>query len=261
MKETTNLTLKPVLEKERVIHFLWQHLLLLVSLFIMTFGVAVCVRSNFGSSVISSNPLVMTLAGEIGKMPALSIGEYTNLMNVILVFGQFLILRRKFELIQLFQLIIGFFFGFLLDINMYLTSWMSCESLWSQIAAQVGGCVVLGTGIAFEVKCGSITMPGEGFPAALCKAFGMKFPKAKICVDVSLVVIAVLFCYLFFGRWLWNVAGPGTLFAMFFVGMVVKFYHGRMGWFDRILGYRPGFRRYIYGLQKYLMQHQDGAGD
>ena len=255
---TTEPIQKRVLVRERVIHFIWQHLLLLISLFVMTLGVAVCVRSNFGSSVISSNPLVMTLAGEAGKMPALTIGEYTNLMNVVLVIGQFLILRRRFELIQLFQLLIGFFFGVLLDVNMYLTSWMNCEELWSQIVAQVSGCVILGTGIAFEVKCGSVTMPGEGFPAALCKAYGMKFPKAKICVDVSLVAIAVGFCYLFFGHWLWNVAGPGTLFAMFFVGIVVKFYHGRIDWFDRVLGYRPGFRRYVYGLQKYLLHHNNG---
>ena len=108
--------------KEKIISFIWQHLLLLVSLFIMTFGVALSVRSNLGSSVISTIPFVMSLAGEAAKAPGLTIGEYTYVMNFLLVGLQILILRRRFHLVQLFQLIIGFVFGFLLDINMWLTS-------------------------------------------------------------------------------------------------------------------------------------------
>lgn len=51
------------MNREKVIMFAWQHVLLLVSLFIMTLGVALCVRSNLGSSVISTIPFVLTLAG------------------------------------------------------------------------------------------------------------------------------------------------------------------------------------------------------
>lgn len=239
-------------KREKVVLFLWQHLLLVVSLFLMTFGVALCVRSNLGSSVISSIPLAMTLAGESGRVASLSIGDYTNLMNMALVFGQILVLRRRFERVQLFQLVIGFLFGFLLDVNMHITSVAVCDTLPRQIMAQVAGCFVLGIGIAFEIRCGSVTMPGEGMPAAISKVAGVPFAKAKICVDISLVAIAVLLGYVFFGRWLWNVVGPGTLFAMFFVGMVVRFFDSRLGWFDSILGYRPGFRRYLFGLARYI---------
>ena len=59
--------------KDKVISFLWQHLLLLISLFIMTFGVAVCVRSMLGSSVISVLPYVFENAGSRGLVPALTI--------------------------------------------------------------------------------------------------------------------------------------------------------------------------------------------
>lgn len=79
--------------KEKIISFIWQHVLLLVSLFIMTFGVALSVRSNLGSSVISTIPFVMSLAGEAAKAPGLTIGEYTYVMNFFLVGLQILILR------------------------------------------------------------------------------------------------------------------------------------------------------------------------
>lgn len=43
--------------KEKAISFIWQHILLVLSLFVMTFGVALCVRSNLGCSVISHDSL------------------------------------------------------------------------------------------------------------------------------------------------------------------------------------------------------------
>ncbi len=51
----------------------------------MTFGVALCVRSNLRSGVISSIPMSLRHAGEGGLTPGCTIGGYTNLMNVTLV--------------------------------------------------------------------------------------------------------------------------------------------------------------------------------
>lgn len=238
--------------KERIISFCWQHLLLLFSLFVMTIGVAVCVRSMLGSSVISVLPYVFETAGKQAMVPALTIGQYTYVMNGLLVVGQMLVLRRQFEWVQLFQLLVGFFFGTLIDVNMQLTSWLVPVGFWQQAAAQVAGCVILGVGIALEVCCGSVTMPGEGFPVAVSRMTGIDFPKVKIAVDTALVALGVLSCYVFFGDWQWHIIGIGTLFAMFFVGTVVRVVSRHLGWFRHLLAYRPGFRRYIYGLARYI---------
>jgi len=238
--------------KERIVSFCWQHLLLLFSLFVMTVGVAVCVRSMLGSSVISVLPYVFEHAGRQSMAPPLTIGQYTCIMNFVLVACQILVLRRRFEWVQLFQLVIGLLFGALIDVNMRLTSWLVPVTLWQQAAAQVAGCIVLGTGIALEVCCGSVTMPGEGFPVAVSRVTGIDFPKVKIVVDIVLVGLGVVACYLFFGAWQWHIIGVGTLFAMFFVGAVVRVVSRRLGWFRRLLACPPGFRRYIYGLARYI---------
>ena len=65
-------------------------------------------------------------------------------------------------------------------------------------------------------------MPGEGITVAISRVSGLPFPKAKIYVDSALVISAVVLSYLFFGRWLWNVVGVATLFAMIYVGLAVK---------------------------------------
>lgn len=241
--------------KEKIINFLWQHFLLLISLYIMTLGVALCVRSCLGSSVISSIPMAFSIAGEEGLAPGLTIGGYTNIMNILLVALQILILRKRFRAVQLFQLIIGFLFGALIDFNMYLTSYFSYDLLWQQTLAQIAGCSVMAFGIAMEVRCGSVTMPGEGIQVALCEVTGMPFPKMKIIVDTALVVLAVVSCYIFWGKWVWAIIGPGTLFAMIYVGWMVRIIGRHFAWFDRLLAYRPGFRRYIFGLARFLFHN------
>ena len=231
-------------KKDRIISFIWQHVLLLISLFIMTVGVAVCVRSMLGSSVISTLPYVFETAGrQIPGVPRLTIGQYTYLMNGLLVVGQLCVLRRRFEAVQLFQLLVGFVFGSLIDVNMWLTTWLEPTTLWMQIVAQVAGCTLLGLGIALEVRCGSVTMPGEGFPVAISAVTGIEFAKVKIGVDTTLVVLAVAAGYAFFGTWQWHIVGIGTLFAMVYVGMVVRVAGRHLGWFDHLLAYRPVFLR------------------
>lgn len=242
--------------KTRVLSFCWQHILLLLSLNLMTLGVALCVKSSLGSSVISSVPFVLSLAGAAGTpcIPALTIGDYTIAMNFFFVLCQLLILRRQFEAVQLFQLLIGFVFGWLIDMNLSLVSHLDCSSAAMQTVTQLAGCTVMGIGIAFEVKCGSVTMPGEGITIALSRVTGRPFAKIKIMVDTTLVIAAVAMSFIFFGSWLWNVVGAGTLFAMFYVGLVVKYVSPRLGWFDRVLEYVPGFRRYIFGLARFILR-------
>ncbi len=238
--------------KDRVVSFVWQHVWLLVSLYIMTVGVAVCVRSMLGSSVISVIPYVMQDAGDAGFVPQWTIGQYTWLMNCLLVVGQMIVLRKDFEMVQLFQLLVGFVFGSFIDLNMWLTSWMADLALWQEIMSQVLGCTILAYGIAMEVRCGSVTMPGEGLPVAISRKIGVEFPKVKIFVDISLVAIGVVLCFVFFGRWLTHIIGIGTLFAMVYVGFMVRMSGKTLDWFNCVLGYRPGFRRYVYGLARFI---------
>lgn len=241
----------------RLLEFVWQHIWLLISLFVMTFGVALCVRSNLGSSVISSIPMAFSLAGEEYKVPGLTIGGYTNIMNFILVGLQIIILRRRFEAIQLLQLVIGIIFGAFIDLNMIITSYLDYSTLLMQIVAQFLGCSVMALGISAEVRCGSVTMPGEGIQVAISKVSGLPFAKVKILVDSILVILAVASCYVFWGSWQWNIIGAGTLFAMLYVGYCVKILSRHLGWFDKILGYRPGVGRFLFGLARYIYKKRD----
>ena len=124
-----------IFHEKKIISFSWQHLLLIVSLSIMTCGVALCIRPNFGSSVIATIPFIIALAEEVSIVSLFTIVEYTHIMNFLFIGLQILILHQRFPRIQLFQFIIGFVFGFLLDVNMQPTSIIVCNksyTFWNQ---------------------------------------------------------------------------------------------------------------------------------
>lgn len=240
------------IDKQRIIGFIWQHVLLLLSLFLLSLGVAICIRSSLGSSVISALPYSFSLAGEDGLVLQFTLGMYTNILNVLLVLGQIIVLRNKFKPIQLLQLFIGVVFGVLIDLSMILTTVLITSDIMFQLIEMIVGSSIMALGVAMEIRCASITMPGEGLPAALSKLTGKSFANMKIYVDLALVISAIISMFIFFGNWKWNIVGAGTLFAAIYCGTAVKFISKRLDWFDRLLGYQPGFRRYFFGLAQYI---------
>ena len=222
--------------KTKAFSFVRRQFLLLVSLFFLALGVALCVRSDLGSSVISSAPYAFYLAGKKGLVPDWTLGMYTNLLNVLLVAGQILVLRRRYRPWQLLQLLIGVVFGVLIDASMAITSiFESVGEIELRLLIMFAGSTLMALGVSMEMRCASITMPGEGLPAALSKLTGKPFANMKILTDILLVTAAIVSSFLFFGEWMWNIVGGGTLFAMIYIGMAVKFISRHLGWFDRLL--------------------------
>lgn len=229
--------------------FIRQNLLLLVALYIMAFGCAMFLCSHLGSSAISSLPFVLSLAGndhasQIGIYPpALTVGGYTIVMNAIFVVLQILLLRRRFQPFQLLQLVVGAFFSVLIDVNMGLinslitTDPSTTAGLINGIILVVLGGAVMGLGVACEVRCKSAMMPGEGIQIAIATVTGKEFSRVKIITDTSLVALAVVCCFLFYGHWRFDIVGIGTLISMIYVGAMVSVFNRHLSWWDKLLGF------------------------
>lgn len=234
--------------------FFRRHLLLLASIFIMTFGLALFLRSHLGSSAISSMPFALSIAGADGStlfglhIPALSVGAYTIIYNAIFVLLQLIILCRHQPLVSLLkflggQLIIGAIFSLFIDLNMFLTSPLEASSgpngfVWGLCLVIAAG-ITMGFGVACEVRCHTIMMPGEGLQVAIAQVLNREFSKVKIIVDTTLVALAIILCFIFWGSWQWHIVGIGTLVSMIFVGLVVRFFQKRLQWFDALLALQP----------------------
>ena len=197
------------------IYILKRYLLLLVGLSIMAFGVAFSIKASLGTSPISSVPYVISL------FTPLTVGTATITMHCVFILLQILILRKNYHPIQLMQLPVAFFFGYLTDFGVWAVQGITCNTYWQQWIVCLIGILLVAVGVSFEVKAGVVVLAGEGVVLAICKVLPkVKFGYMKVGFDVTLVVIACVLSIVFTGR-LQGVR-EGTVAAALLVGLIAK---------------------------------------
>lgn len=197
------------------VYILKRYLLLLVGLSIMAFGVAFSIKASLGTSPISSVPYVVSL------FTSLTVGTATITMHCVFILLQILILRKNYHPIQLMQLPVAFFFGYLTDFGVWAVRGIHCDTYWQQWLVCLAGILLVAVGVSFEVKAGVIVVAGEGVVLAICKVFPkVKFGYMKVGFDVTLVIIACILSLSFTGQ-LQGVR-EGTVAAALLVGMLAK---------------------------------------
>ena len=187
---------------------------LTIGLFILAFGVAFSIKGDLGTSPISSLPYV---AGEIS---GLTVGTTTILLHCTLILLQILILRKQYDWIQLLQLPVAFIFGFMTDFSVWVVDGLTPTDYGQKWLLCGIGIVLVAIGVSFEVVAEVVTLAGEGFVLAVCKASRIKFVTMKIIFDVVLVAIACILSLIF----LHGIYGvrEGTVAAALLVGAISR---------------------------------------
>lgn len=197
------------------VYILKRYLLLLIGLAIMAFGVAFSIKASLGTSPISSVPYVVSL------FTPLTVGTATITMHCVFILLQILILRKDYHPIQLMQLPVAFFFGYLTDFGVWAVQGITCNTYWQQWIVCIIGILLVAVGVSFEVKAGVVVLAGEGVVLAICRVLPkVKFGYMKVGFDVTLVVIACILSIVFTGR-LQGVR-EGTVAAALLVGLIAK---------------------------------------
>ena len=182
---------------------------------INSFGIVLITKGALGTSQISSIPYVLSL-----QLPSISFGMFSFIMNMVYIVLQALLLRRQFKPIQLLQIVVNVVFSASIDVFMAMLSFYAPQQLFTRVLSAVAGCIVLAFGISVEVAPDLIMVPGEGIVAAISKVSGRRFGSVKVAFDVTLILIAALLSWLFFG----NIVGVGvgTLLSAVSVGQFVN---------------------------------------
>ena len=97
--------------------------ILIIGLFIMSFGVALSVRSNLGTTPISCIPYVLSF-----KFP-LSLGTITILFNTLLIIIQILILRSNSIITNNCEFYFWLFYRFLIIFNNKYNTNILCDAM------------------------------------------------------------------------------------------------------------------------------------
>lgn len=200
---------------------------------ILTFGIAISVKSNLGVSPVSSVPYTMTCIWGI------EMGKATILFQSLLVLVQFFILRRRFQLRNLLQILVGVIFGYFTTFFNYLLSFVPTpESIVIRVLMALISTVLIAFGIFFYVSGDIMPLSIEGTTLTISQVTKKPFPTIKLLFDLAMVLLSLGTCLLFLGQL--GSVGIGTVAAAILVGPELKGILRLLGsWRDRILNPQP----------------------
>lgn len=160
----------------------------------------------------------------------LTLGWWTFLTNLIVMGGQFWLLRgrttRRDTVEILLQLPFSFLFALFIDLNMALTEGLVPAGYAASLALLLFGCLVQSVGVVLELKPRVAMMSAEAFVKYAAQRYGREFGRVKVVFDITLVLIAVVLGLLFSGR----IEGvrEGTVIAACITGYIVSFLNTRV---------------------------------
>lgn len=193
-----------------------RYILFILGLFFAAVGVAFTKHGELGVSPVSSVANVLSY-----KFSAFSLGTWLIIWNCVLIVGQIIVLRKKFQLIQLLQVPLSFLFGWFTDFGMWMVAGIPVPNYVVRLVMVLIGVIILGFGIALSVTANVILNSGEAFVKAVSDTTHKEFGNVKIVFDVSCVTLAVLLSLFFFN---FTIVGTreGTIISALLTGVVVK---------------------------------------
>ncbi|MHC1721846.1 MAG: YitT family protein [Aminipila sp.] len=204
-----------------------RYILFILGLFVNALGVSLITKANLGTSPISSIPYTLSMG-----FP-LTMGQFTFILNLVLIIGQIIFLRKDFQKVQLIQIPISVLFGYFIDLTMSLLSVFSPTNYIIKITSLLVGCVILALGVSIEVIADVVMLSGEAFVKAISTKLKKEFGTTKICFDTTLTICACIISLIMFRK----VAGvrEGTVIAAFIVGLIAKFFNKHLACIEQIL--------------------------
>ena len=185
-------------------------------LFVMSLGVGLSIKSGLGVTPISSIPYSLTLASGV------NIGITTVIFNVLLVFLQIPILKKRFNPKRLLQLINAFMFGYFTDLSLWILSPMPDLPLDVNFTLLIVSMFLIAIGILIYMPANIAPLPGEGVVEAVSLAYDKRFSKVKVCFDTSMVVLSLFICGLFTSD-IFGSVNVGTILAAIFIGIIIRY--------------------------------------
>lgn len=201
-----------------------RYLVFVIGLYFLAAGIVLIIRSALGTTPISSINYVLSLNSP------LSLGTCTFIINMVLILGQFWLIRKnrirknrtRQDIIEiLLQLPFSFIFSAFIDFNMMLTSELHPANYGMSIALLLTGCMVQSIGVVLELKPRVAMMSAEAFVKYASRHYNKEFGKFKVYFDITLVTLAVILSLLLTQ----GIQGvrEGSLIAACITGYIVSF--------------------------------------
>lgn len=201
-----------------------------VGLMVISLSIGFITKASLGTPPISSIPYSLSLI-----FPSLTLGNFTIIYSLLLVFLQLVLLGKEADKINLgLQVIISFIFGYFIDFGLMVLGDFSPDIYWERIACVLIGCFGLAFGVYLQIVADFTMVPGDGFAYALSVKIKRKpYRVVRVCSDVTMIVIAAVIGFVAIGTT--GGVREGTVISALLVGTIAGIYFSRLKALTRIL--------------------------
>lgn len=201
-----------------------------VGLMVISLSIGFITKASLGTPPISSIPYSLSLI-----FPSLTLGNFTIMYSLLLVFLQLVLLGKEADKINLgLQVIISFIFGYFIDFGLMVLGDFSPDVYWERIACVLIGCFGLAFGVYLQIVADFTMVPGDGFAYALSVKIKRKpYRVVRVCSDVTMIVIAAVIGFVAIGTT--GGVREGTVISALLVGTIAGIYFSRLKALTRIL--------------------------
>ena len=177
----------------------------IVGLYIMTFGIAIAVNSDFGVSPVTTLPYVC------GKLFGVSVGTGTMIAYVLYILIQIPVYRKQFKVIYVLQFPAALLFGWFTDINKAILNPLGTpESFLVKLVWCVISIMFLSIGLTLYLDADIMAIPPDAMAVSFAWLTGKKTGSTKRVVDIVIMLTSLtlspVFLHSYQGFWVGTVA-------------------------------------------------------
>lgn len=181
------------MKKSTPAQFVIRILIYCLGLLSLAFGVAFSVNSNLGVSPVNSLPYV------ISRILKVQMGTCVTAVFCFYILLQILILGRKFNPVNLLQILFSTIFGYFVDFAKMVLGDFAIPTYFGQLTMLAVSIPLIALGIVLYMDAQLVPMPMEGLSSCLAEKFGVSFPNMKTIIDCLVVGIGLVLCFVFLG--------------------------------------------------------------
>lgn len=197
----------------------WGELALLAGITILSMGITLMIKSDFGITPVASLPFVLSKI-----ITLLSFGTWNYLLQIVSIII-LVALTRNIKTGYYLSLFIVIGFGYMLDLFEYLSVYLPVN-LPLQVVYYILGFLGVAFGVGMLIKSCMPILPFDAFVRDVSSHFDLSVKFVKTSFDLSCVVLAIVFGMIFLG----NIEGIGlgTLICALLTGKFVAIFSQRL---------------------------------
>ena len=195
-----------------------RYVAFLIGLLLSAFGAVFVIRAALGTSPIAAIPYSLSLI-----VPRLTLGNWTIIMNIVLILVQVILLKGKMNVFQVvLQVLTTFLYGYFSDFFMWVLQAYAPSLYIVKLCSLVAGCAIIAFGLYLEITADVTMLPGDAFVGAISKVSRKEYGTIKTISDVSMTVIAAIICLIFLKKLVG--VREGTIIISLITGNIMRFY-------------------------------------